>query len=286
MQKLLVIITIILCISCVKEARIELPYTGDKIVVNTLIQPDSLIYIRVTSSKGVTENGNLQFEELQAAEVSVWEDGVKLAPLEWKVINGLGYFVTANIAREGSEYGVRVASADLTTVFAGDSTPARPLISGGYAQRSLNRVRFTLQENVDTKDYYRMRIFNADLVDGVLVANRKDTVKFRLDPGLNINLPELITNEFKREYIISDDKINGTTIQFVLQTEKEIKSQHIMVELSALTPAAWRYMQSTSSLITSDGSVSLDPENVYSNVDNGYGIVAGINAARLGFTVE
>lgn len=286
MRKLLIVIIMLWCVSCVKEARIELPYSGDKIVVNSLIQPDSLIYIRVTSSKQVTANGNLQFAELAAADVSVWEDGVKLAPVEWKVINGLGYFVTPAVAKQGSHYGIQVASAELKTVFAGDSTPVRPLIRDGYAQRSLNRVRFTLQEDGDTKNYYRMRIYYADSVGGVLVANRTDTVKFRLDPGLNINLPELITNEYKREYIINDDKINGTTIQFVLQTEKEIKSQHMMIELSALTPAAWRYMQSTSSLIVSDGSVSLDPENVYSNVDNGYGIVAGINAARLGFTVE
>lgn len=286
MRKVIVIIAVILCVSCVKEARIELPYSGDKIVVNTLIQPDSLIYIRVTSSRQVMANGNLQFTELPAAEISIWEDGVKLAPVEWKVINGLGYFVTPAVAKQGSHYGVQVASGELTTVFASDSTPAKPLVSEGYAQRSLNRVRFTLQDDGGTRNYYRMRIYNADSAGGVLVANRSDTVKFRLDPGLNINLPELITNEYKREYIISDDKINGTTIQFVLQTEKEIKSQHIMIELSALSPAAWRYMQSTSSLIVSDGSVSLDPENVYSNVDNGYGIVAGINAARLGFTVE
>jgi hypothetical protein len=286
MRKLLIIITTLLSVSCVKESRIEIPYSGDKIVLNSLVQPDSLIYIRVTSSKQVTENGSLQFVELDAADVTIWEDGVKLARPEWKVINGLGYYATAAVAKQGRSYAIQVASEGLTTVFAGDSTPVRPLISDGYAQRSLNRVKFTLHEDGRTKNYYRMRLFNADTAGGVLVANRKDTVRFRLDPALNIDLPELITNEYKGEYIISDDNINGKTLQFVLQTEKEVKSQQIMIELSALTPAAWRYMQSSSSLRLSDGSFSLDPENVYSNVDNGYGIVAGVNAARLGFTVE
>jgi hypothetical protein len=110
-----------------------------------------------------------------------------------------------------------------------------------------------------------------------------------LDPALNNDLPDIITNDYKSEYIMTDANFNGKTIQFVLQTKKEVNSSHMIIEVSALTPESWRYLQSTSSQRSNESdsqNFSFDPENAYSNVENGYGIVAGVNAARLLFTVE
>lgn len=284
MRKLLICLSIITLTACVKESRIEIPYAGDKIVVNSLIQPDSLIYIRVTGSKKVTE---YSFDPLDSASVVLQENGITLPTPTYQLINGYGYFVSQSVAKTGSHYAIQVANKGLTSVSAGDSTPTRPLISNGYAQRGLNRVRFTLQEDGSAINYYRLRIFNAVESDGNWVIDRTDTIHFRLDPALNNDLPDIITNDYKSESIMTDANFNGKTIQFVLQTKKEVSSSHMIIELCALTPAAWKYFQSTYTQRLSDSqNFSLDPENAYSNVENGYGIVAGVNAARLLFTVE
>lgn len=286
MKRLLLFLIILTTLSCVKESRIEIPYAGDKIVVNSLIQPDSLIYIRVTSSKRVTEYA---FDPLDAATVVLEEDGITLPAPTYKLINGNGYYVSQSTAKTGSHYSISVANAGLTAVSAADSTPTRPQISEGYAQHALNRVRFTMRENGRTADYYRLRIFNAIEVDGKWVIDRTDTIYYRLDPALNNDLPDIITNDYKSEYIMTDANFNGKTIQFVLQTKKEVNSSHMIIEVSALTPESWRYLQSTSSQRSNESdsqNFSFDPENAYSNVENGYGIVAGVNAARLLFTVE
>ncbi|WP_343675277.1 DUF4249 domain-containing protein [Chitinophaga sp.] len=286
MRRFLIFLIVVTAVSCVKESRIDIPYAGNKIVVNSLIQPDSLIYIRVTSSKPVTE---YQFEPLESATVVLKEDGITLPTPIYKLINGAGYFVSQAVAKTGSQYSIHVENDGLTAVSAGDSTPIRPKISDGYAQRTLHRVRFTMQEDGSTNNYYRLRIFNADSVDGKWVIDKKDTIHFRLDPALNNDLPDIITNEYNSESIMTDANFNGKTIQFVLQTEKEVNSTHMIIEVSALSAAAWQYLRSTSDQRLSDSdsqNFSLDPENAYSNVENGYGIVAGVNAARLLFTVE
>lgn len=284
MRKLFIFLFIIPLFSCVKESRIEIPYTGDKIVVNSLIQPDSLIYIRVTSSKKVTE---YSFDPLEAASLVLLENGITLPTPTYKLINGYGYFVSQSVAKTGSHYSIQVANEGLTAVSGGDSTPVRPKISDGYAQHALNRVRFTMQEDGSRTNYYRLRIYNAVEADGNWVIDRTDTIRFRLDPALNNDLPDIITNDYKSESIMTDANFNGKTVQFVLQTEKEVSSSHMIIELSALTPDAWHYLQTTASQRLSDAqNFSLDPENAYSNVENGYGIVAGVNAARLLFTVE
>ncbi|RFM34556.1 DUF4249 domain-containing protein [Chitinophaga silvisoli] len=284
MRKLLICLSIIILTACVKESRIEIPYAGDKIVVNSLIQPDSLIYIRVTGSKKVTE---YSFDPLDSATVVLQENGITLPTPTYQLINGYGYFVSQSVAKTGSHYAIQVANKGLTAVSGSDSTPMRAHISNAYAQRGLNRVRFTLQEDGSTINYYRLRIFTAVESNGNWVIDKTDTIHFRLDPALNNDLPDIITNDYKSESIMTDENFNGKTIQFVLQTKKEVSSSHMIIELSALTPAAWKYFQSTYTQRLNDSQdFSLDPENAYSNVENGYGIIAGVNAARLLFTVE
>lgn len=285
------IIVAILCMiifaACSKESRIAIPYDGDKIVLNTLIQPDSLVYIRVTGSKPVREYQNLKFPELKNAAVTIYEDGKTMPTPEWKVINGKGYFVTQMAARAGSEYRITVSYSGLASVTATDSTPQRPEIRDGAAQKLGNRVRFTLKDNINEKNYYRIRVYNADTVNGIITPFKRDTVKFRLDPSFNNNFADIIGNSYNSEVMLSDERISGKDVLFVLQTSKQVTASYMIVEVSNLTTGAFKYLDGTSDQRLEDGlDFTLNPEDIYSNVENGYGIVAGVNAGRLSFAVE
>lgn len=273
--------------ACEKESKMYIPYDGDKIVLNSLIQPDSLIYIRVTQSKEVRVYGNLQFPELSNAMVTLYENDVELPTPQWQVINGFGYYVSAGVAQEGKQYSIGVGYKGLTSVSGTDSTPARPVIKDAHAQRSNSRLRFTLSDNAAETNYYSIRFFNADSVNGTLVVNRTDTLRCRLDPSFENNFVDIIGNNYYGEINIADDRINGKETVFVLQTEKQMTSSHIIVEVRGLTEGAYKYLQATYSQRQNDKpDVSLDPVNIYSNVQNGYGIVAGVNARALSFKVE
>jgi hypothetical protein len=285
------IIVAILCTviiaACSKESRIAIPYDGDKIVLNTLIQPDSLVYIRVTGSKPVREYQNLKFPELKNAAVTMYEDGKSMPVPEWKVINGKGYYVSHVPARAGSLYKISVSYSGLTSVAATDSTPQRPDIRDGAAQRLSNRVRFSLKDNISEKNYYRIRVYNADTVNGVITRFKRDTVKFRLDPSFNNNFADIIGNSYNSEVLLSDERISGKDVLFVLQTSKQVTASYMIVEVSNLTTGAYKYLDATSAQRLEDGiEFTLNPEDIYSNVENGYGIVAGVNAGRLSFAVE
>ena len=272
---------------CRKESRIAIPYDGDKIVLNSLIQPDSLVYIRVTQSKPVREYQNLQFPELKNANVTMYEDGKTLPAPEWKVIGGKGYYVSQQPARAGSQYRVAVSYSGLTSVAATDSTPERPAIREGSAQKSANRVRFTLKDNINEKNYYRIRVYNADTVNGIITPLKRDTVRFRLDPSYNNNFADIIGNAYYSEVLLSDERISGKDVLFVLQTSKEVTASYMIVEVSNLTTGAYKYLDDTYAQRLEDRlDFTLNPVDIYSNVENGYGIIAGVNAGRLSFAVE
>lgn len=277
-------IVLLAFIACQKESRIPIPYGGDKIVVNSLIQPDSLIYIRVTSSKPVRESDNLQFPELAQAHVMLTEDGTKLPTPHWEVINGLGYFVSAAAAKTGKRYAVQVDNEGLASVTAGDSTPRQPTIRDANAQRDVSRVRFTLLDDGAQVNYYRIRVYNAD---ANLQAIKGDTVKFRLDPAYNNSFIDILGNSYYSEVMLNDERINGKAVQFVLQTADEVTANYMIVEVSALTSGAYQYLQATYSQRLEDKQgFSLDPVSIYTNVTNGYGIVAGIHPSRATLKVE
>ncbi len=281
------ILLIIVMAACEKESRIDIPYEGDKIVLNSLIQPDSLMYIRVTKSKPVKESGNLRFPELAGAVVTLQEDGTTLPAPRWTVINGKGYYVSQGVAKVGARYTVNVSYTGLASVVAVDSTPTRPATRDAFAQKTSNRVRFSLKDNAAEKNYYRIRVYNADTVNGVIVPLKQDTVKFRLDPSYNNNFIDIIGNAYYSEVLLTDERINGKDVLFVLQTSKEIIASHMIVEVSGLTRGAFKYLDGTYSQRLEDRlDFSIDPVNIFSNVENGYGIVAGVNAGRLSFSVE
>jgi hypothetical protein len=270
--------------ACQKESKLSIPYTGDKIVVNSMIQPDSLIYIRVTSSKQVREYGNLAFPELSAAKVTVTENGAALPAPQWKVINGLGYFVSAAPAEKGKQYAIHVDNEGLTSVDAADSTPQQPVIKDANAQQDISRVRFTLQDDGSKVNYYRIRVFNADSNFTPIMT---DTVKFRLDPAYNNSFIDILGNSYYSEVMLSDERINGQETLFVLQTEKQVTASYMIVEVSALTSGAYKYLQETYSQRLEDKLDFLfDPVSIYTNVINGYGIVAGIYPGRATLKVE
>lgn len=281
------ILLVILISACQKESRIPIPYDGDKVVLNSLIQPDSLVYIRVTKSKPVKESGNLRFPELQNAVVVMEENGKTLPTPQWTVINGKGYYVSQGVAKAGMQYRVSVSYTGLASVAAADSTPAGPDIRDASAQKTANRVRFFLKDIAAEKNYYRIRVYNADTVNGVIVPLKLDTVKFRLDPSYNNSFADIIGNSYYSEVLLTDERINGKDVLFVLQTSKAITASHMIVEVSGLTRGAFKYLDASYTQRLEDRvDFASDPISIYSNVENGYGILAGLNAKKLSFSVE
>ena len=275
--------------ACERRADLALPYEGDKIVVNTFIQADSPVYIRVTQSQPATILDDLNFKELSQAQVTLTENGQPLAPLSWKLIGGRGYFVSALPARPGKRYAVTATATGLTEVSGTDTMPAQPDIRDLFARKTGNSVRFTLRDPSGEKNYYRVRIYSADAdtLSGVLTIRQK--LEFRVDPSLSNNFGDLMSDAYYRDVVVSDERINGKTLQFVLQTRDQVNFDHLVAEVCGLTEGGYKYLRSINNQLENgqdSTNVLGQSVKVYSNIQNGYGIVAGIYAKRESCKVQ
>ncbi|UYQ92051.1 DUF4249 domain-containing protein [Chitinophaga horti] len=264
--------------ACEKKVDVDVPYAGDKIVVNTFMQADSPVYIRVTRS---TRPGAVNFEELVAADVQLLEDGVAI-PVTRQVINSVGYFVSARNVKYGSSYEVTAIHNGLEPIVAKDSLPLAPIAGNVAAFAGGSRLNFELQDRSDVVNYYRIRVYAAEEVNGAVVI--KTALKVRFDASYNSDFMNVISPQYFETNVINDERFNGRKLTIFMQTEKAVPAgQQLILEITSLTPAAYNYLRSFDIQVTNSGNVLTDASKVYTNVMGGYGIVAGINSVRLPF---
>ena len=87
---LILFVSFIIFGSCRKKLDIDIPDTEKHIVLNGIINPDSLIRVRVTKSKGVLDNNEI--ENLSSAEVKLFKNDIFVEDL---VFNDSGYFYSS-----------------------------------------------------------------------------------------------------------------------------------------------------------------------------------------------
>ncbi|MBV7532388.1 DUF4249 domain-containing protein [Chitinophaga sp. sic0106] len=267
--------------ACEKRVDIEIAYEGDKLVMNTFMQPDSLIYVRVTRSVPVSEYDETAFKEEAGAQVNIAASDGTVLPVTLQTIAGRRYFVSGMPAKPGLQYKVSAGSSGLQPVSAYDTLPAVPQVRDGSAQKSSTRIKFILRDYPGTGNYYRLRVFTVEN------SSAKSALLFRLDPAFNNNLIDMIANGNSTSLIMDDSRFDGRELTFVLQTQDPInQSDSLMVEVTTLTYNAWQYLRTVALQQGNSGVIVSEPIRVFSNVGNGYGIVAGINTKRLVFKVD
>ncbi|MBO9729492.1 MAG: DUF4249 domain-containing protein [Chitinophaga sp.] len=276
------VLLVMLLNACTKRVEIQMPYEGDKIVLNTLIQPDSVIYVRVTRSIPSNMLDDSGYKDIPGSAVIITANGVTLPAPQVQVIKGLSYFVSTEKAVRGQQYTVQVQAPGLTAVTATDTLPAAPLAKNASAQRNSNRVLFTLKDDPAPGNYYRIRIYITNENGG-----QGTYLLFGLDPAFNNNLVDFFTKSSYNSLVMNDERFNGKDVNFVLQTVDPIPGpSQVTVEVSVLTRATYDYFRTMTAQKENGNMAVRNPVRVYTNVTNGYGIVGGINTQKLTFKVE
>lgn len=276
MRKWTIWILLILC-SCETQVDIPIPYGGDKIVINSFIQPDSLVYIRITRSQ---PPGASYFPEIPGASVKLKAGDTEM-PLDWKIIGGRGYFVSREPAAATARFHITAASAGLDTAFAADTLPRKPSITTSFAQAGGNRVKFQLKD-LPGHDYYRFRLYRAD-EHFVPVAREQ----YRFDPSYNNSFTDLVTDRFIESSLITDERFDGQQITVVMQTEHVLNAnEFLLLEVTGLTYDAYQYLKTLELQATAEDNLLVDMDKVHTNVKGGFGIVGGVYNAYLQVPVK
>jgi hypothetical protein len=123
--------------------------------------------------------------------------------------------------------------------------------------------------------------------DGHGVVTPVERRLYRFDPSYNNSFTDMLTENYLESTLIADDRFDGQEITIVMQTrDMNVKDEILLLEVTGLTRSSWTYLKTLELQTSNQGNILVDPSKVYSNVEKGYGIFGGVNAARLEVTVK
>ncbi len=283
-------------ISCQKVLELDEDTKTSKLVVNSLFDNQKRWEVKVTRSLSVLDNGQLM--DVDRANVSIYEgtslvtnltyDGEKYIPL------GL---VSPPIS--GKEYRVEVSALNYKSVSAKDICPVSVPIIRVSTDTSINSfnenvVTFdvTFQDPAGSNNYYGLGL---EISRYTILSNTSggfDTTLLDVyEPFINSTNPLVDnsgTNNFSQTLTFKDNLIDGelTTLSFdytyffIANPNEYYVSK---LKLYSFSEATYNYTKSYEAFRNTDGNPFAEPVQVFTNVENGFGIFGGRSVYELEF---
>ncbi len=262
---LLVIICISTFVSCRKIVQIEFSEFEQKITVNTIITPNSLMELHLSYTNGLTNN---PLDVIENANINLFVNNKFSQQLNYR---SSGIFVSDTVMESLNNYRCELYwDADTITASCTmpDTTSLKNVSLNPYAWISIDgiacpAVSFKIKNNSSVMAYYEACIYVFER------SSLSDENNFYYSDSFIL---QQFTNQNE-----SEPKINKT-IEFEVRTIASDTEYAYILELRTISPDYYQYMQSL--ILYEQGRFpSFDigstlTYNLYTNVQNGYGIFA------------
>jgi Domain of unknown function (DUF4249) len=285
------IIVLMAITACEKKVEVNIPYDGDKLVLNSLFTADSNLYARVFVSKKVTSSNN--FSSPSSALLTLFENNVSVGNFSTVNIFGTQYYKSPITAKAGKSYKIIAASPTYITVEGVDSVPqvAQVQIQSVSIISAANnttsdfdrKLKFVLDDDATKENFYLIKIFAADTnrtaTGPRFIFTNGTQYGFSCEiEGLNTNPISALNNFGEQEVFITDETFNGKNITLTANFDQYGGSySHYALEVTSLSKSTYRYLKSVSLQQNTNGDPFAEASIVYSNITNGFGIVGAAN---------
>lgn len=280
-----------LAMACEKIIDIDIPETERKIVLNGLINPDSLVEVNISRSMSVLDDNKFVF--LENAIVSLYENDSKKGDL--KYMGSGNYKLPDFYPSSGFSYRLEVESSGLKSVSAlTELLPPVPIseidtssIEDSWGNNSL-KLSFSLQDPPE-ENYYAIslnvthRVFDYEkfeLTDSMTTYR----LYFEFLTTGQGGVQDLLVEDnaivyFNEKVFMADHLFNGKEFNMDLSVGKyffmEVDTVWIDVNVDHVSKPYYLYAASIIKYNRTYGNPFSEPVSVYTNVENGLGIFTG-----------
>ncbi len=268
----------LLITSCEKVIEFDIPEAEPVLVLNGYVGMNELVEINVSTSLSYLEGGSPQtFSELSSIEL--YKDGVFLEDLEL-IEPDFGRYASTNPISSTGLYEVRASAADYESVMAVTQVPevleniqveTLNIFSDGQAEYELS-----FDEPPSEGDYYHMLVVTpeSDFQPAFAIEFSSNSEVF-ISSGFDFDLEG--ENFIFEEGIFTDELVNGTNVKIRFKAQSGLPKE---VQLVKCSEDYYFYHRSIIAYNNSEGPFSV-PVQVYTNVENGLGAVAGYNFSSV-----
>lgn len=266
--------------ACEKEIKLKEEEVEPRIVVNSLFEAGDTIWVDLSESRNILYEGTLP----------------KISNADAKLLDGNGAVIGAFIMEEagkyyttdvfpvaGSQYGISVNAPGLKSVKATSETPALITeITVDTARTGSDKINFKIQFTDDgsQKNYYGITIaYHGFYADGTGEFTEYVDSYFSTKEYFVANGDSDIDGErYAQEFFFKDDIFNGQTISFTgtkYLYDTGTTGNYFIITVKSMSEDLYKYKLSYLKYLEADGSPFAEPVQVYSNVEDGFGIFGG-----------
>ncbi|MCF8357192.1 MAG: DUF4249 domain-containing protein [Prolixibacteraceae bacterium] len=281
-------------ISCSEKYHdLELPDFEPKLVVNSFFREGKPFRVSVSNSQG--RNNTNKLFPVVGAQVDLYEDNIWVEALEgsrdpeiaggdsiWKWF----FYSCEVLPREGHTYRLEVSAEGFASVTAESTIPPRTeleIIDTSWIKRDYDKfLKVDLEmENPDDKRWFQLIVSNLSYIlefdslqNDVIVGYKDHGTTFDINDPV-IGLREQRLNE---DYLVFSNELMSEKIHpFSVEISRsKIIYEMVGIDLVTLSDEAYKYMVTLTDFKNNDMRYS-EPVKIFTNVNGGYGIFAGIN---------
>lgn len=267
--------------ACDQVINLDLPADNERLVVNSIMNPDSNLQVYVSKSQFILDNAPLA--GIIDAEIKVY-DGELL--VETITENLAGFYKSSVFKPEiGKNYRVEVSAPKFETVDASTDVPDHITILSidtarvrveGFEQM---QVKIKFNDNISTRDYYAIELGqtylefvyddNWEIVDTLYTFYAS---YIQLGGGLGSDLYGT-TLPFNDEFLVGETPEITILADAYIFTPNDWVGDEIVINLKKITKDYYNYITSYSKYQSVNGDPFAQPVKVFSNINKGYGIL-------------
>jgi hypothetical protein len=286
-------------LSCERPIDFHIPDDELFVVMNSVVNTDSLVKVNLSRSKNVLDTTSIPY--VSNAQVSLYEDNVFIETLTYqsegfyssfstKVKPGKEYKIVASIENEPELRAVcaipepvRITSLD-TLMITGQGSM--------YSYINSMACIITIDDPSGIQNYYGLKVYrklinyydptdSVDLIESVEFSSDDRIFEFyRFGGYLNPFILDPNADDFTgTAAFFSDNLLDGKKFSVRINIDNYgIFDGTYYFCVSSLSQSYYLYMQSLAQYNQADGNPFSEPVQVYSNISNGLGIFGGYSS--------
>lgn len=293
MKKIYFIICIsFLYISCEKVIPFDGDVTIPKLVINSIFVSDSTFKVHVSSSRSVIDTS--PFQNIEDAIVTIKDNNGTII----ETLNHLdnGFYAGQTYPSQNQIYTLDVNHPNYNNISASDSLPSPITINNVDTSTIIDPIngdRLQITMNFDdpenSQNYYLIETYS---VNEYLVIKNSDTTDYELDTTKQymVLTDEVFQNGgriWREQGLFNDLLFNGQNKSLEIEipnyneTGNEIgyqwsyKTLSLRLYLHNISKSYYYYRTSLELYQSASGNPFAQPVQVYSNIENGFGVFAG-----------
>lgn len=296
------LILILLVSSCETTERIDdFPLRPSKLVLNSLFTADSMWTFQVSKSLSVLDNAEIKL--IDNALIEIYQDD-NLIESVTQQDSDKWYRSVSTTPQAGIDYTVKVTAPGFGSTLIADSyvpqfvpvTEVEALIDtsnvGGdewYYGSASAKMKISFSDPAAKDNYYQLSVIAVDTTEYFY---NEEWIKENYYSSRYLSSDDPAISNADGDYystlLFYDEYFNGK--DYILEVEFEeweyIPNRSYIIRLTSLSEESFNYFRSVMTYNNSQHDPFAEPVEIFSNIENGFGIFAGFSMSEKVYTLE